>query len=60
MGRQPRTPLGDVYVWESVLPIPGDSRHETIMCGVDWFWNSVRPNRLPPILPRSMVEAGVR
>lgn len=31
--------IGRHYVWESVLPIgPRESRHERIVCGVDWFW----------------------
>jgi hypothetical protein len=26
------------YYWESVLPLPGDSRHVQYSCPVDWFW----------------------
>jgi hypothetical protein len=33
---------GDRYIWESVLPIPGDSRHEQIMCPVEWFWAVIK------------------
>lgn len=28
----------DRYIWESVHRLPGDSRVEQIVCGVDWFW----------------------
>ena len=38
---------GDLYVWET--PVPGDSRVEQMAAGVDWFWNSVRPDHLPPL-----------
>lgn len=27
-----------VMRWESVTPIPGDSRHEQIACRWDYFW----------------------
>lgn len=26
------------YYWISVLPLPGDSRYEQIVCPIDWFW----------------------
>ena len=31
--------IGNSYVWESVLPLPGDSRHDRVKCDVNWFWN---------------------
>ncbi|MGN6128649.1 MAG: hypothetical protein ACTHON_19000 [Humibacter sp.] len=29
---------GGIYVWESVEPIPGDSRHDQIRCAASWFF----------------------
>ena len=26
------------YYWYSVQPMPRDSRHEQIVCPVEWFW----------------------
>lgn len=30
--------VGSRYHWESVLPLPGDSRHDHVECDVNWFW----------------------
>lgn len=32
--------VGSRYLWESALPVPGDSRHGTITCDVNWFWGN--------------------
>lgn len=30
------------YYWQSVLPVPGDSRYDQVSCDVDWFWGRVK------------------
>ena len=32
--------VGGIYVWESVHPIPGDSRHDQVRCPASWFFAS--------------------
>lgn len=47
---------GGFYYWISELPLPRDSRHEQIVCPVDWFWagptpasaSGAGPDRPPP------------
>jgi hypothetical protein len=43
---------GDLYVWLSVRPLSGDSRHEEISCPVSWFWDAetARSIRVDPPL----------
>jgi hypothetical protein len=31
--------IGSIYHWESVLPLPGGTRHDHITCHVDYFWS---------------------
>lgn len=32
---------GRFLVWESVAPLPGDSRHQQIRCPRAWFWKGL-------------------
>lgn len=40
-----RSADGKRYYWESVLPIPGDSRHDLVWCTVEYFWGTTRGRR---------------
>lgn len=34
--------FGEYLIWESVAPLPGDSRHVQYSCRADWFYGTMR------------------